>query len=122
MHMTLSEIDMENISQPAARNLEEKIRSHTACVGIVGLGYVGLPLAVEFAKAGFDVTGIDANPEKVARVNSGDSYVADIPSSCWRRLSGLASCALPRILVLCATWTRSTSVCRRPCAKPRTLT
>jgi UDP-N-acetyl-D-glucosamine dehydrogenase len=80
MHMTLSEIDMENTSQPAARNLKEKIRSHTACVGIVGLGYVGLPLAVEFAKAGFDVTGIDANPQKVARVNSGDSYVADIPS------------------------------------------
>jgi UDP-N-acetyl-D-glucosamine dehydrogenase len=80
MHMTLSEIDMENTSQPAARTLEEKIRSHTACVGIVGLGYVGLPLAVEFAKAGFHVTGIDANPQKVARVNSGDSYVADIPS------------------------------------------
>src|SRR6202051_1802121 len=64
----------------AARMLVEKIRSRTARVGIVGLGYVGLPLAVEFAKAGFHVTGIDANPQKVARVNSGDSYVADIPS------------------------------------------
>ena len=80
MHMTLSEIDIEETSQPAARTLEEKIRSRTACVGIVGLGYVGLPLAVEFAKAGFHVTGIDANSQKVARVNSGDSYVADIPS------------------------------------------
>ena len=51
MPMTLSEIDIEETSQPAARTLEEKIRSRTARVGIVGLGYVGLPLAVEFAKA-----------------------------------------------------------------------
>jgi UDP-N-acetyl-D-glucosamine dehydrogenase len=61
--------------------LEEKIRSKTARVGIVGLGYVGLPLAVEFAKAGFQVTGIDVSTEKAKRVNAGDSYVGDIPSS-----------------------------------------
>jgi UDP-N-acetyl-D-glucosamine dehydrogenase len=45
----------------------------------VGLGYVGLPLAVEFAKAGFSVTGIDLSQEKVKRVNAGDSYVGDVP-------------------------------------------
>ena len=61
--------------------LEDKIRSRRARVGIVGLGYVGLPLAVEFAKAGFTVTGIDVSEEKVRRVNAGDSYVGDIPSS-----------------------------------------
>jgi UDP-N-acetyl-D-glucosamine dehydrogenase len=61
--------------------LEEKIRERRARVGIVGLGYVGLPLAVEFARAGFTVTGIDVSEEKVARVNAGDSYVGDIPSS-----------------------------------------
>ena len=55
--------------------LEEKIRTRTARVGIVGMGYVGLPLAVEFAKAGFSVTGIDTNEDKVKRVNAGDSYV-----------------------------------------------
>jgi UDP-N-acetyl-D-glucosamine dehydrogenase len=60
--------------------LEEKIRSRRARVGIVGLGYVGLPLAVEFAKAGFRVTGIDVNTQKVERVNAGDSYVGDISS------------------------------------------
>ena len=60
--------------------LQEKIRSRTARVGIVGLGYVGLPLAVEFAKAGFNVTGIDLSADKIRRVNSGDSYVGDIPS------------------------------------------
>jgi UDP-N-acetyl-D-glucosamine dehydrogenase len=45
--------------------LTERIATKTAQVGILGLGYVGLPLAVEFAKAGFDVTGIDVLPAKV---------------------------------------------------------
>ena len=58
--------------------LEEKIRNRTAKMGIVGLGYVGLPLAVEFAKAGFEVTGIDLSESKVAKINAGESYIADI--------------------------------------------
>ena len=61
--------------------LQEKIVSRTAQVGVVGLGYVGLPLAVEFAKAGFAVTGIDLSETKTARVNAGDSYIGDIRSS-----------------------------------------
>ena len=61
-------------------SLRHKISSRTARVGIVGLGYVGLPLAVEFAKAGFTVTGVDLVESKVARINAGDSYVQDIPS------------------------------------------
>ena len=61
--------------------LEEKIRSRKAQVGIVGLGYVGLPLGTEFAKAGFTVTGIDIGEAKVARVNAGDSYVLDVPTA-----------------------------------------
>jgi UDP-N-acetyl-D-glucosamine dehydrogenase len=64
-----------------AQLLEEKIKSRRARVGVVGLGYVGLPLAVEFAKAGFSVTGIDVNEDKVRRVNAGDSYVGDIASA-----------------------------------------
>src|SRR5882724_11532337 len=64
-----------------ARVLEEKIRTRQAKVGIVGLGYVGLPLAVEFAKAGFAVTGIDLSDSKIARINDGDSYVGDVPSA-----------------------------------------
>jgi UDP-N-acetyl-D-glucosamine dehydrogenase len=61
--------------------LEKKIREHTARVGIVGLGYVGLPLAVEFAGAGFVVTGLDIDERKAARINAGDSYVGDVPSA-----------------------------------------
>jgi len=61
--------------------LAQKIQSRTARVGIVGLGYVGLPLAVEYAKAGFPVTGIDLSAPKVDRVNAGESYIADIHSA-----------------------------------------
>src|ERR1019366_9702853 len=60
--------------------LAEKIRSRTARVGVVGLGYVGLPLAVEYAEAGFHVTGIDLSAPKTARINAGDSYIGDVPS------------------------------------------
>src|SRR6516165_7712119 len=65
----------------AVEALKEKISNKTARVGIVGLGYVGLPLAVEFAKAGFPVTGIDVLENKVAALNRGESYVQDVPTS-----------------------------------------
>ncbi len=61
-------------------SLIEKIRSRNATVGVIGLGYVGLPLAVELARAGFKAIGIDVVEEKVRRVNAGDSYVGDVPS------------------------------------------
>jgi UDP-N-acetyl-D-glucosamine dehydrogenase len=61
--------------------LAEKISNKTARVGVVGLGYVGLPLAVEYAEAGFHVTGIDLSASKIERMNAGDSYVGDVPSS-----------------------------------------
>jgi len=58
--------------------LATKISDRTARVGIVGLGYVGLPLAVEYAKAGFSVTGIDLSASKTESVNAGKSYIGDI--------------------------------------------
>jgi UDP-N-acetyl-D-glucosamine dehydrogenase len=58
--------------------LLERLRSRTARVGIVGLGYVGLPLATAFAKAGFTVTGVDLDPIKVRELNSGHSYIKDV--------------------------------------------
>jgi len=69
---------MQSSAASAAQTLEEKIKSRTARVGIIGLGYVGLPLAMEFAKAGFPVTGIDIETSKVARLNRGESYVQDV--------------------------------------------
>src|SRR6476661_6944974 len=73
--------ETQAVLETTAKILEEKIRARTARVGIVGLGYVGLPLAVEFAKAGYTVTGIDVSDEKARLVNAGESYIGDIPSA-----------------------------------------
>jgi UDP-N-acetyl-D-glucosamine dehydrogenase len=61
--------------------LKNKIETKTARVGVVGLGYVGLPLAMEFAKAGFSVTGIDVQESKIDSLKRGLSHVQDVPSS-----------------------------------------
>ena len=58
--------------------LEAKIRDKSATIGIVGLGYVGLPLAVVFSEAGFKVLGIDVQQKRVDAVNQGQSYIADV--------------------------------------------
>jgi UDP-N-acetyl-D-glucosamine dehydrogenase len=64
-----------------AQELRRRIESRQARVGVVGLGYVGLPLAVEFAQAGFTVTGIDIDKTKVHLLNRGESYIQDVPTS-----------------------------------------
>jgi UDP-N-acetyl-D-glucosamine dehydrogenase len=60
----------------------ERLESRTATIAIVGLGYVGLPLAETFATAGYDVVGFDVAPDKVAKLNAGESYIKHI--SCER--------------------------------------
>src|SRR3954469_15564506 len=65
----------------AASELLERIRSTQARIGIIGLGYVGLPLAVEFARAGFDVTGFDIDESKTVQIDAGQSYIPDVPPS-----------------------------------------
>ena len=61
--------------------LLDKIRNKTAEIGIIGMGYVGLPLAVEFGKAGFKVTGLDVDLERMQTLQSGRSYIPDVSSS-----------------------------------------
>ena len=61
-------------------HLKEKLETRQAKVGVIGLGYVGLPLAVEFAMAGFDVTGFDVDGSKIAELNAGRSYILDVKS------------------------------------------
>jgi UDP-N-acetyl-D-glucosamine dehydrogenase len=61
--------------------LVAKIENRSACIGIVGLGYVGLPLALEFAKAGFKVIGYDVSEPVVAALNAGKSHIQDVPSA-----------------------------------------
>src|SRR5436309_8633352 len=63
-----------------ATTLSRHIATHTARVSIIGQGYVGLPLAVAFAEAGFPVTGLDTDPDRVATLASGRSPVRDVPS------------------------------------------
>ena len=59
-------------------DLLEKLRSKQACIAVIGLGYVGLPLAVEKARAGFHVVGIESNPHRVEMVNEGRNYIRDV--------------------------------------------
>jgi UDP-N-acetyl-D-glucosamine dehydrogenase len=66
--------------------LRERIETRRARVGVVGLGYVGLPLAVEFARAGFVTTGIDLDGGKIERIQRGESYIPDVPTADVARL------------------------------------
>lgn len=79
-----------NSSQSVSQfeRLKKKIAENRAKMAIIGLGYVGLPLAIVFAEAGFDVTGLEINPEKEASVNRGESYIPDVPSEAVARLVG----------------------------------
>lgn len=61
-----------------ALQLKEKIKNHTAIVSVVGLGYVGLPFAVEKAKVGFTVIGIEQNPVRAEKVNLAENYISDV--------------------------------------------
>ena len=72
------------MNETAAR-LQGRLTARSARVGVVGLGYVGLPLAVEFAGAGFVTTGIDLDGRKVDAVNQGTSYIPDVSTDALNR-------------------------------------
>ncbi len=84
-----SEILVEPREQVSAlETLRDRILKKTAKIGVVGLGYVGLPLAVEFARAGFEVIGIDVQQSKVDQFNSGHSYIKDVKDVVFAPLVG----------------------------------
>jgi UDP-N-acetyl-D-glucosamine dehydrogenase len=66
--------------------LLERIATRSARVGVIGIGYVGLPLAMVFAESGFAVTGIDVSPERVADLNAGRSHIEDVPDTQLQRM------------------------------------
>ena len=66
------------MSSSALRELGAKIDDRSARIGVIGLGYVGLPLAVEFVAAGFEVIGFDIDAEKIRAIESGHSYIGDV--------------------------------------------
>ena len=63
-----------------------KIASNTERIGVIGLGYVGLPLAVNFAEAGIEVIGFDKSQAKVDKINSGENYIKDIRDAVLREV------------------------------------
>ncbi|GAB4245984.1 MAG: nucleotide sugar dehydrogenase [Acidobacteriota bacterium] len=73
-----------HMSQPIEQ-LRQRIADRTAKVAVVGMGYVGLPLAMEVVRAGFDVLGIDVDARKVEGLNAGRSHVLDVPDEAVRR-------------------------------------
>ena len=76
--------------------LLEKIRNKEIICGVVGLGYVGLPLAVEKAKAGYKTIGFDVQAEKVQMVNDGHNYIGDVVNEDLKQIvaSGMFYCNL----------------------------
>jgi UDP-N-acetyl-D-glucosamine dehydrogenase len=69
------------VRSAAAKTLLELIRSRRAKTGVIGLGYVGLPLAVEFGRAGYTAIGVDLDSRKVNAINEGRSYIDDVPTA-----------------------------------------
>ncbi|MEP7190834.1 MAG: NAD(P)-binding domain-containing protein, partial [Roseiflexaceae bacterium] len=63
------------------KDLLQKIESRSARIGIIGLGYVGLPLATRAGRVGFSVLGFDVSVEKIASLNAGVSYIGDVASA-----------------------------------------
>ena len=72
--------------QSAADRLQHRLQTTEATIGVVGLGYVGLPLAVEYADQGFDTLGIDLNEERVRQLNAGENYNEDLADARVQRL------------------------------------
>lgn len=72
---------MESAVTSIHEDLQARIENRSARIGVLGLGYVGLPLAVRAAALGFNVIGFDVSPSKVEQLNSGQSYIVDVPSA-----------------------------------------
>ena len=94
--------------------LQHKIADRTAHVAIIGLGYVGLPLATAFAKAGFRVTGLDVDRRKVDAIVAGQSYIPDVPDDEIAPTSNRAVSPPRPTMIHCVTWTPSLSASLPP--------
>lgn len=75
------------MGHPDSKNLASLIQNKKALVGVIGLGYVGLPLALEFARRGFKTLGLDIDPQKIRRLEKGESYIQHISNQDIRRVT-----------------------------------
>jgi UDP-N-acetyl-D-glucosamine dehydrogenase len=83
-----TESAMTTSASTTTTDFRDRISTRQAKMGIIGLGYAGLPLAMAFAEAGFEVTGIDLSEERVAAVNEGRSYLVDVPGERYAAAEG----------------------------------
>ena len=84
----MNNLKSKNLAGVAIDKLHRRVKKHQSTIGIIGLGYVGLPLSIRFSEEGFKVLGFDIDEEKVKLLNSGKSYIAN---SCSNLLSMSAS-------------------------------
>ncbi len=77
--------------------LLKKISDREAVVGVIGLGYVGLPLTLAFAEKGFDVLGFDVDPDKIDRIAAGQCYIEHLDGKGCARRSTAVACGRPLI-------------------------
>ena len=93
-----------------ATSLSERLRERTAKITIIGQGYVGLPLAIEFAKAGFSVWGLDSDPDRIAALSQGRPHSPDVPdgelrealaNERYRPTSDGAALGLSDVVIIC---------------------
>src|SRR2546427_5679747 len=75
---TIIENDVDTTKTDSYDELERRIRTRQARFGVIGLGYVGLPLALTLSEAGFNVTGIDIDTNRVDAILAGRSYITDV--------------------------------------------
>src|SRR5882672_929104 len=86
MHQVRSKLSRCTVPAAYRKALLEKLNERSATIAVVGLGYVGLPLACALAEAGHRVIGLDLSIEKVEGINAGQSHIEDVPPSQIRRL------------------------------------
>lgn len=110
---------MKNKPQP---QLKQKIVKKQATIGIIGLGYVGLPLALAFSQAGFKVIGFDTQSNKVNLINKGESYIDDISSKDLKAAVTSKRFLATTVKIDSASRMPSVSACPRRLLKPGSRT
>src|SRR4029078_5261715 len=87
-HQNRSQLEQTILTEYLNMNAEllSRIIERRAVVGVIGLGYVGLPLAGEFGRAGFTVIGFEVDTKRIEVINKGESYIPDVPSQIVQQL------------------------------------
>ncbi len=95
--------DLQGTADVPMSDLQERLAGRNATVGVIGLGYVGLPLSLAFTEAGYDVAGFDIDADRVARLHQGDSYVDDVDDAALETAlaNGFTPGATPDVVARC---------------------